>query len=89
MAAVHVNDFLSVTDSPAKNERFKSQMKEIWKISSSGEAKFCIGIGITMNHEDHTISLSQMALIDKVINQFRQQDAYPANSPMDPGLKLR
>ena len=89
VAAVHVNDFLSVADSPTKNEQFKSQIKEIWKISSSGEAKFCIGIGITMNHEDHTVSLSQMALIDKVIHQFRQQDAYLANSPMDPGLKLQ
>src|SRR5271170_7362981 len=64
VAAVHVDDFLSVADSPTENERFKSQMKEIWKISSSGEAKFCVGIGITMNREDRTVSLSQMALID-------------------------
>ena len=48
-----------------------------------------MGIGITMNCEDRTVSLSQMALIDKVIHQFGQQDAYSANSPMDPGLKLR
>ena len=89
MAAVHVDDFLSVADSSAENGRFKTQMKEIWRISSSSEAKFCIGIGITLNRDDRTISLSQMALIDKIIHQFGQQDAYPSNSPMDPGLKLR
>ena len=44
---------------------------------------------ITLNRKDHTISLSQTALIDKIIHQFGQQDAYPANSPMDPGLKLQ
>ena len=64
-------------------------MKEIWKISSSGKAKFCVGIGITLNRNDHTVSLSQVALIDKIIHQFGQQDAYLSNSPMDPGLKLR
>ena len=42
-------------------------MKEIWKISSLGEVKFCVGISITLNHNDHTVSLSQVALIDKVI----------------------
>ena len=64
-------------------------MKEIWKISSSGKAKFCVSIGITLNRNDHTVSLSQVALIDKIIHQFGQQDAYLSNSPMDPGLKLR
>ena len=89
MAAVHVDDFLSVADSSAKNDWFKAQMKEIWKISSSSEAKFCVGIGITLNRDDHTVSLSKMVLIDKIIHQFGQQNAYPSNSPMDPGLKLQ
>ena len=64
-------------------------MKEIWKISSLGEAKFCVDIRITLNRKDRTVSLSQTTLIHKIIHQFGQQDAYPANSPMDPGLKLR
>ena len=64
-------------------------MKTIWKISSSGEARYCVGIAITRDRETHSVSLSQTALIDKIIIQFGQQDSYPANSPMDPGLKLR
>ena len=89
MAVVHADDFLTIADSPTENKQFKTQMKEIWKILSSGEAKFCVGIGITLNCEDHTVSLSQTTLINKIIHQFGQQDTYPANSPMDPGLKLR
>ena len=89
MAAVHVDDFLSIADQLSANERFKSQMQEIWKILSSGEARYCVGIGITRDCEKHTVSLSQTALIDKIIRQFGQQDSYPINSPMDPGLKLR
>lgn len=89
IAAVHVNNFLSITSQLSENEHFKSQMKEIWKILSSGEAKYCVGIGITRNYQEHTVHLFQTALIDKVVCQFGQQDSHPANSPMDPGLKLR
>ena len=89
IAAVHVDDFLSIASTTTENERFKEQMKTIWKISSSGEARYCVGIAITRDRETHSVSLSQTALIDKIITQFGQQDSYPANSPMDPGLKLR
>ena len=89
VAAVHVDDFLSIASQLSENKHFKTQMKSIWKISSSGEAKYCVGIGITRNYQEHSIYLSQTALIDKIISQFGQQDSYPANSPMDPGLKLR
>ena len=64
-------------------------MKGIWKILDLGGMKFCMGIVIVQDRENHTISLSQTALIDRIITQFRQQDAYPNKTPMDPGLKLR
>ena len=89
ICAIHVDDFLSISDFQEENERFKTQMRSIWKISSAKEAKYCVGIAITRNRLSKSVSLSQTALIDKVIRQFGQQDAFPANSPMDPGLKLR
>jgi hypothetical protein len=89
IAGVHVDDFLSVADPPQENTAFKSQIKGIWTISDLGEVRFCVGIAVACDREAHTISLSQTALIDRVITQFGQQDAYPAKMPMDPGLKLR
>lgn len=50
-AAVHVDDFLSIVNSPEENWWFKEQMKEIWTISDLGEAKFVVGIGIDSNKE--------------------------------------
>ena len=76
VAVVHVDNFLSIASQQSENERFKNQMQEIWKISSSGEAKYCVGIGIMRNHQECTVTLSQTALIDKVICQFSQQDSY-------------
>jgi len=87
--AVHVDDFLSITTSKAENESFKLQMKSLWTISDLGEAKYCVGIAISRNLTNRTVSLSQKALIDRVIQQFGQSDSHPITTPMDPGLKLR
>jgi hypothetical protein len=89
MAAVHVDDFLSVASHKAENEQFKEQMKKIWTISDLGEPKFCVGIGISRSPSTRMVYLSQTALIDKVVGQFGQSDAYPVSTPMDSGLKLR
>ena len=89
IAAVHVDDFLSVAKPPQENTVFKAQMKTLWNISDLGNVRFCVGIAIDRDRAAKTISLSQTALIDRIIAQFGQQDAYPAKTPMDPGLKLR
>jgi Reverse transcriptase (RNA-dependent DNA polymerase)/GAG-pre-integrase domain/gag-polypeptide of LTR copia-type len=89
ISAVHVDDFLSIASSKDENERFKSQMKSLWTISDLGEAKHCVGIAINRNRTNKTVYLSQKSLIDKIIQQFGQQDSHPTSTPMDPGLKLR
>ena len=89
IAVVHVDDFLSIADSEEENKRFEAQMATRWIISSLGEPKFCIGIAIKRNRADRTVTLSQTALIDKIIIQFGQREAHPISTPMDAGLKLR
>ena len=84
-----MTSYLHITHPLQENELFKAQMKGVWKISDLGGVKFCVGIAIAQDRENHTISLSQTALIDRIITQFRQQDTYPNKTPMDPGLKLR
>lgn len=64
-------------------------MKQKWTISALGDARFCVGIAISRNRGNRTVALSQMALIDRIIVQFGQTDAYPVDTPMDAGLKLR
>ncbi|KDQ06824.1 hypothetical protein BOTBODRAFT_120967, partial [Botryobasidium botryosum FD-172 SS1] len=38
--------------------------------------------------ESRTISLSQTALIDRLITQFSLHEAYPASTPIEPGIRL-
>ena len=83
-----MDNFLLASSSKEENECLKAQMRTKWTLSDLREAHFCVGIAITYNRNGHTISLSQTALIDKIINQFGQADTNPVSTLMDPGLKL-
>lgn len=89
IAALHVDDFLSIASSKAENDRFKDQMRQVWTISDLGTPRFVVGIAVEWDRLNHTVKLSQTALIDKVINQFGQKDASPLSLPMDPNTRLR
>jgi hypothetical protein len=89
MFAVHVDDIISIASSVEENNRFKSQLNAKWKISDLGEAKFALGISISRNRADRTISLSQTALIDRIVAEFGQADAHPVDTLMVAGLNLQ
>ena len=73
--AVHVDDIISIASSAEENNRFKSDLDAKWKISDLGEAKFALGIAMTRDRPNRTISLSQTALIDRIVSDFGQSDA--------------
>jgi len=87
MFAVHVDDIFSISNPPEENARFRDQLKSKWDISDLGPIKFALGIAIERNAD--TISLSQTAFIDRIIEQFGQTDAHPIDTPMVAGLQLR
>ena len=68
---------------------FKEQLKEKWKISDLGEAKFCVDITIECDPVLRTVSLSQSVLIDQILTLFRQADAHSHVTPMEEGLLLK
>jgi len=88
IAAIHVDNYLSIVDSKDENECLKDQMKQVWTISELGTVHFLVGIAITWDRTTQTIALSQTALINKIIEQFGQKDAHPVLVPLEPGSKL-
>jgi hypothetical protein len=87
--SVHIDDIFSVASSPAENDHFAALLKSRWEISELGPAKFALSITFSQNHSKHTITLSQTAFIDKVVNCFNLSDAHPCDTPMVAGLILR
>jgi hypothetical protein len=86
---VHVDDIISAASTSSENNRFKAELKERWDISDLGPAKFALGIAISRDLDANNISISQTALIDRVIEQFNQGDAHTVDIPMVAGLQLR
>lgn len=88
LVAIHVDDFFTIGSSKAVITDFKSQLRIKWTVSDLGPPRFCLGIALERDRAMRTISLSQTALIDRVVQQFGLKDAVPVSTPMDPGLQL-
>jgi hypothetical protein len=63
-------------------------LKSKWDITELGPAKFALGIAFSRDRSARTITLSQTAFIDKVVNRFNLSDAHPCETPMVAGLVL-
>jgi len=86
LSAIHVDNFLIVSSLPKASQSFKEELKSLWTISDLGEARFCVGIAISHDRANRLVSISQTALIDRIIQQFGQADADPISTPMDPSV---
>jgi hypothetical protein len=86
--AVHVDDIISASSSMEENNRFKAELLSQWDISDLGPIKFALGIAITRDHPNRTISLSQSAFIEQILERFNMSDAHPCDTPMTAGLQL-
>ena len=86
---VHVDNIISAASSPEENDRFCDFLKTKWEISKLGEPKYILGIAISCDCHNSTISLSQTSKIDQLVEEFGQKDAHPVNTPMVSRLQLR
>ena len=86
--AVHVDNIFSIANPPEEHDRFKAELHSKWDISKLGPVKFALGISIEQSKEKQTISLSQTAFIDQLIECFNLPDAYPVDMPMVQGLQI-
>jgi len=87
--AVHVDDIIATGSSPSEINDLRDSLKSQWEITELGEPKLALGITISRDRENRTVSLSQTAKIDKVVEEFGQRDARTVDTPMVAGLQLR
>jgi hypothetical protein len=86
--ALYVDDIIATSSSVDETNRFKAELKAHWDISDLGPAKFTLGIAITRDTTNKTISICQSAFIDRILAKFDQSDAHPCDTPMLAGLQL-
>lgn len=72
--AVHIDNILTTGSSAEEINHFCNLLKSQWKITELGQLNLVLGIAITCNNSAQTISLSQTAKINQLVEEFGQTD---------------
>lgn len=86
--AIYVDDLMIFDNDPRLRSQIKSNLMEKFKMKDLGVAKYCIGIHITRDRDNGTISLDQKGYIDVILKRFNMERCNPVSTPMDVSLKL-
>ena len=66
----------------------KGEFKKWFKVSDLGEIKWLLGLEVKHNKAAHTLSISQSAYVDKLVEHFGLNDANTISTPFEPGTTL-
>lgn len=85
---LYVDDLLLFSNQLPALVAFKARLSNQFKMKDLGEAEFVLGIAITRDRTNRTISINQSAYLRSVLARFRQENAKPAYTPLDAGARL-
>ena len=85
--AIHVNDCTMTGSSDNLIQSYKLKIKSKYDSTDLRPIHWLLGIKITWDCENHTISLFQSSYIDSLIRQFNYTDLNPYSTPMDPNIR--
>jgi hypothetical protein len=88
MLLIWVDDIISIASNTARNDIVEQDLGGKFEIKALGRPKMLLGMGISQNHEDHSIKLFQTAYVDSLLKKHGLEDANPVSTPMDPNTKL-
>jgi len=87
--AVYVDDLLLFGRDPIAISRLKISLNERFLMKDLGPVSYYLGVYIQRDRSQRTLSLSQTAYMDKVLNDFQMTDVTPVDTPMATDCKLR
>ena len=86
--AVATDDLMIIAESMQSGQLIKDQLNQHFKIVDLSEIKWLLGIHMTRDLKNRTISLGQQAYINEIIQHFGLEDAHPISMPMEPSANL-
>ena len=86
--AVHVDDGMVTGSSISLINKFKEDMNAKYKLTNLGTASWLLGIKISCDLVNKTLSLSQHAYIDAILTRFNFDDLKPLSIPINPSTLL-
>jgi hypothetical protein len=88
VVVVHVDDCTIAASSMELIMRLKDRIRTFVEVTDLGELHWLLGIEVTRNCDNHTLSLSQKAYLDSIIRRFNFEELKPVSNPMEPSTKL-
>ncbi|KAJ2918787.1 hypothetical protein MD484_g1572, partial [Candolleomyces efflorescens] len=88
LLGVATDDFTYVADSTSTIKKVKGEMGEHMELAEMGELKWILGVDVRRDRQARTISLSQSAYIDHILQLFGMSDCKNASTPLEPGIDL-
>jgi hypothetical protein len=79
---VHVDDLILASKSKDAVKKIKNQLNERFKLRDQGPTTFILGVQLERDREKRTISLSQPAYIQNILETYRMQDCNGVDTPM-------
>src|SRR6266481_4334026 len=88
IVAIYVDDMVACASSKQEMKRLRKDLESTFKIKDLGGVHWVLGIAVTCDRGMRTIALSQATYIDAMIKRYKMEDAYPAPTPLEPGIRL-
>jgi transposase InsO family protein len=80
---VYVDDLLLIAKSRIAVDDLKKQLSAEFQVKDLGVAHSFLGIHITRNRQDGTLTLSQTGFAQAVLKRFKMDESKPVSTPMD------
>ena len=88
LVSLYVDDGACCTNDDELYQEFITALSNKYKLSDSGDLKWHLGMKVTQDHENGTISMDQTAYIDNVVKRFNMEGANDKHTPLPPGEHL-
>ena len=85
---IWVDDFLSIASSDSRSDIIERDLRSKYEIKSLGAPSMLLGLHLCQDRKNHSISLSQTAYIDTLLERFCLADVNPVSTPLDPNVNL-
>ena len=88
VVVVHVDDCTIAAKSLNEIDEFKHHVRKHVEITDLGELHWLLGIEVTRNRDERTISLCQHPYLESIVRHFGFNELKPVSNPMELSTKL-
>ena len=86
--ALYVDDLFLFSNSVDELRNYKKKLHSLFEMTDLGEARLVLGMTVTRNRAQRSISFSQQRYVTEMLQRFGGADLNSATTPMEAGLQL-